>query len=125
MNIFRYLWQKERFLVLSVVIFSLIYVIIGCLWFLAPSGKYAIGQPRSYIDWVVPVLGGAIFFLNFPPYVFVPVLAIAGGFTGLLTRILLGFKWPVTLLGMVIWTALGFINFYIGLFLYIFAIMRW
>jgi hypothetical protein len=119
------LWQKDKISVLFVTAFSICYILIGCLWFLAPDNKFYPDHPGSYIESVVPILGWAIFFLKFPLYTFVPILAVAGGFTGLLARILLTLKWPVKVIGIIFWLLLMYVNYYIGLFLYIFAIMIW
>ena len=118
-------WQKDKIDVLLVVVSAAFYVIVGCLWYLAPNSKFYPSQPRTDIEWIVPILGWATFFLNYPAYVSVPLFAVAGVLAGLLTKFLMTSKDIAKPLGAVIWIVLALINFEIGLFFYIFAIMIW
>jgi hypothetical protein len=47
-NILKNLWWKNKFGTLFAVIFSIIYVIVGCIWFLAPSDKYSLHYSRNF-----------------------------------------------------------------------------
>jgi len=125
MNKLGNLWRKNKFPILFAVIFSVIYITVGCLWFLAPNDKYSLNQPRSFIQIIVPILGLAVIFLNSPLYVFVPALAIVGGFAGLITEFWLDPNQPITLAGTLILIVFIVINYCIGLYVYTFAIMWW
>ena len=118
-------WQRNRLVFVSVVFFSLTYVIIGYLWFLLPQEKYYRGGAGTIVEMVVPLLGWAIPFLNQPPYIFIPALSIAGGLAGWITWRLLSLMWPDNVWGISLWILLVLIDYYIGAFLYSFVIMRW
>jgi hypothetical protein len=124
MNILRNLWQKNKFPIRFGISFSVVYVTVGCLWFLAPYDNSST-YPRNFMELVVPILGLANIFLSAPPYVFVPILAIAGWFAGLITEFWLDPKRPITLVGTSILIVLIVINYGIGLVAYTSTMLWW
>lgn len=121
----RNLWQESKSPILFSVIFSVVYVVISCLWFLESDDKFFPDRPKSYIVLATPMLGWAVFFLKGPAYVFIPASAVSGGLIGLLTKILLPRAWQGKFLGLAVWIAIIYVNYYIGVFFYAFGVMIW
>jgi len=123
MSNFRSLWQKYKLSVGFMVIFSAIYVVAGCLWYLAPSDKYY--HRDTFIDLVIWVLGWATVFLEYPPSIFVPGLAVAGGIAGLTTKYLLTLRSLNQIMRAIALLVLIGFNTLVGQFFYLMRILIW
>jgi len=119
------IWRRHKLLIVLVAFFGIIYVYVGYVWFLLPDDKYRLNHGIKSLELMVSILGWATFFLKYHPVVFVPVLAVAGGITGLIVKYLITLKWPTKIVGIAILLALVFLNRFIGVFLYVFVIARW
>ena len=125
MKEFRRLWREDKWQLIFIMCFSLVYFVAGLLWILAPDLNSYSFQRVENIQIFMFVFGWTAFFLNFPPVILLPLLGIVGALTGKIVSYLVRLKSPYWILGWIVLLILTYINNYLGMFFYSFLVLEW